>query len=472
MKRGPLPPTPSLADAAVARIERGLFAALDARPLAPGRPWVSRRRGLAFALAGVAAATALFAAREGRRGDALPARAQLSTAQLSTAQLNTAQLNTTTSGSRIAIAGATLDVAPQSAISFGGGRDGAVVVVLDRGTVTCEVAPRSKRAPFIVEAGATRVTVIGTRFSVHRVGEHATVSVDHGLVEVADTNMTELVHAGERYAPGEAVTREPVASVTPGPAAVASAAPFTTPAAATARAPTPAPEDPISATRRRRQRQLALADAEVRAPAPAPTATHDGAPAAAARSQDIALADRPAASALADPSTAKPRGTRRSARSAARCRSCSSWPRSSRSAIPRPRCAFTASSRPVRTAGPRAPCSLRRGSRVSAARPSSRASTARPISADFHAAPTPTTPARCSRRRADRPCARPQTSSALRRSPDEPARGRSRSWSSRAGKGARNLSGSSSARTTPRSPPPCRSPSHHGGCPCSSCPAP
>ena len=165
MKRGPIPPTPPLADAAVARIERGLFAALDARPLAPARPWVSRRRGLA--LAGVAAAAALFAVREGRRGDALPARAQLGAAQLGTAQLGTAQLSTTSSGSRIAIAGATLDVAPQSAISFGGGRGGAVVVVLDRGTVTCEVAPRAKRAPFVVEAGATRVTVIGTRFSVH-----------------------------------------------------------------------------------------------------------------------------------------------------------------------------------------------------------------------------------------------------------------------------------------------------------------
>ena len=158
------------------------------------------RRGarLAFALAGVAAAAALVVVREGRHGEALSGRA--------------ARISTTTSGSSIAIAGATLEVAPQSAVSFGGGRDGALVVVLDRGTVTCEVAPRSKRAPFIVEAGATRVTVIGTRFSVHRVGGHATVSVEHGLVEVADTNMTELVRAGERYHPGEPVVREALSS--------------------------------------------------------------------------------------------------------------------------------------------------------------------------------------------------------------------------------------------------------------------
>ncbi|HEV3030076.1 MAG TPA: FecR domain-containing protein [Polyangia bacterium] len=308
MKHGPIPPTPLLADAAVARIERGLFAALDARPLAPALPWVSRRRGLAIALAGVAAAAGLFAVREGHRGETLPARAQLSTAQLST----------TTSGSRIAIGGATLDVAPQSAISFGGERGGTVVVVLDRGTVTCEVAPRAKRAPFIVEAGATRVTVIGTRFSVRRVGEHATVSVDHGLVEVADTNMTELVHAGERYTPGQAVTREPVASSAPSPVATAPTPALATPAAgATARVPTR--EDPTPAPRQRHPRRVALADAEVRAPAAARTPAEDGTPAAArtpaedgtpaaaARSHDLALADRPATSALADVSAAAPR---------------------------------------------------------------------------------------------------------------------------------------------------------------------
>jgi len=202
MKRSP-PGVPPLADSALHRIERGVFATLDARPLDTGETRAPRRRVLALAMAGAAAAGALFVTRvgrDGRHGDAPPARAQIST---------------TTSGSHIAITGATLDVAPQSAVSFGGGRDGAVVVVLDRGTVTCEVAPRSKAAPFIVEAGETRVTVIGTRFSVHRVGTHATVAVEHGLVEVADTNMTELVHAGERFRPGEPVTREPLASEAP-----------------------------------------------------------------------------------------------------------------------------------------------------------------------------------------------------------------------------------------------------------------
>jgi hypothetical protein len=177
--------------------------------------------------------------------------------------------------------------------------------VLDRGTVTCEVAPRATRAPFIVEAGATRVTVIGTRFSVHRVGGHATVSVDHGLVEVADTNMTELVHAGERYTPGEAVTREPVASAAPAPAAIASTPPLGS-SAAGATAQVPPHEDPTPATRQRHPRRVALADAEGHAPASPRTPEDGAAPAATARSGDLTIADRPNASALTDAAAAKP----------------------------------------------------------------------------------------------------------------------------------------------------------------------
>jgi hypothetical protein len=293
VKRRP-PSIPPLGDASIARLERGLFAALDARPLDAPRARAGRR-GFAVALVGVAAATALFVVREGlnagRRGEALPARA--------------AQISTTTSGSRISIAGATLDVAPHSAVSFGG-RDGAVVVVLDHGTVTCDVAPRTKRAPFIVEAGETRVTVIGTRFSVQREGAHATVSVVHGLVEVADTNMTELVHAGERYRPGEPVTQEPLASV-------AAAAPDATPAVVPppSRAPEAATAPFVAAIApkpaRPRARRLALvegpppiapappsAEAE---PATAEPASAEGAPATAAAAPAAQAPDAPKATA-------------------------------------------------------------------------------------------------------------------------------------------------------------------------------
>jgi hypothetical protein len=266
-KRTP-PQIPPLSDATLSRIERGLFAALDARPLEPARAGGARRRALVLAVAGVAAAGALFAGRvvernlgrdagrEVRRGEGLLAHA--------------AQISTTTSGSRIAITGATLEVAPQSAVSFGGGPGGAVVVVLDRGTVTCEVAPRSNRAPFIVEAGATRVTVIGTRFSVHREGEHATVSVEHGLVEVADTSFTELVHAGERYRPGEPITREPLPSEASTNATASAPPPAKTDGAATppgSGVVPPAGARSVAPVVHERRRRLALAEGAAPAPA-------------------------------------------------------------------------------------------------------------------------------------------------------------------------------------------------------------
>jgi FecR protein len=217
VKRLPPSSIPPLSDSGLHRIERGVFSALDApAPLMSPLPARSgRRRFIALSLAAATAVAVIgvrvqVGFRQGRRGETASGRAQVTT---------------TTSGSRIAIAGAALEIAPNSAVSFGVGKDGAMVVVLDRGAVTCDVAPRTNRAPFIVEAGATRVTVIGTRFTVRRLGEHASVSVEHGLVEVADTNMTELVRAGESFRPGEPVTREPLATEAQVPAPVVVVAP-------------------------------------------------------------------------------------------------------------------------------------------------------------------------------------------------------------------------------------------------------
>jgi hypothetical protein len=279
-------PIPALSDAAMERIERGVFAALDARAIRPDAAPSSRRRVLAVAFAGATLTAAAFGVREWRHVEA-PAR--------------TAEVTTTTSGSHIDIAGAALDVAPQSAVSVGGGKDGAVVVVLQRGAVTFEVAPRSKQAPFVVEAGQTRVTVIGTRFTVRRVGDHATVSVEHGLVEVADTNMTELVHAGVRFPPGEPITREPLASseaTAPPPAAAAAPAP------AEAHVEVPAPKRVTMAAppaRTPHRRQLAMATEAARAAdAPSQVETPSAAIEKVAVTEKVAASDGPASAAGAE----------------------------------------------------------------------------------------------------------------------------------------------------------------------------
>ncbi len=277
--------TPTLSDSGLHRIERGVFAALDAPgPLvSPVPPRSGRRRFVALSFAAVVIVVGGgVGIRVGRRGEAPGG----------------ARITTTTSGSRIAIAGAALEIAPESAVSFGAGKDGAMVVVLDRGAVTCEVAPRTNRAPFIVEAGVTRVTVIGTRFTVRRLGEHASVSVEHGLVEVADTNMTELVHAGESFRPGEPIIGAPLATEAPAPVAVtpptpAPVAPATPVVAAKAVASVVAREEVAPRTPRVHERRVAVAD--VVAP---PTPAVSEAP--AAPTNDAPVVEAPAAPSESD----------------------------------------------------------------------------------------------------------------------------------------------------------------------------
>ncbi len=193
MKSPDRPPVPPLTDAAVSRIERGVFANLDREAaeqrLLPARAARPRRRWPAVAVTSAAlAAMVVLGVRQLRRPSEGPARG--------------ARIATATSPSHLTLEGAAVDVAPASAIDFVDDRDGATVIRLDRGSVTCEVAPRGTRPPFVVEAGATRVKVIGTRFGVTRIGDHARVWVVHGTVEVGDEGLTQLVHAGEQYLPG------------------------------------------------------------------------------------------------------------------------------------------------------------------------------------------------------------------------------------------------------------------------------
>ncbi len=189
------PPVPPFGEAAVSRVERGVFAALDREAAERAAGWgpVSRTRwrGRAVAvMASALAALAVLSTRHFWRAPGLPA--------------HDARIATASSPSHLTVEGAAIDVAPSSAITFADERDGATVVRLERGTVTCEVAPRGTRAPFVVEAGTTRVTVVGTRFGVTRVGDHAEVWVTHGTVEVGDDGVTQLLYAGERYVPGTA----------------------------------------------------------------------------------------------------------------------------------------------------------------------------------------------------------------------------------------------------------------------------
>ncbi len=173
-----------LGDPRWTRIERGMFAKLE-RPPATGlaarlggrRVWI----GGACVLAAAAAAVVIGRPSVGARSR------------------DPVRLVTTGSPSRFTIGESSLWIEPSSLVLVSGDDEHGVDVVLDRGTVTCEVAPRRGRPPFVVDAGEVRVQVVGTRFTVTRGSGETSVGVDHGVVEVAVGGVVTVLHDGERW---------------------------------------------------------------------------------------------------------------------------------------------------------------------------------------------------------------------------------------------------------------------------------
>ena len=198
-----------LSDLSWQRIERNVFNALANAPSTPATvpapiPAGGRRLAIGLAVVGAAAVLALVTWR---------ASVWTPTATASAPS----RIVTHESGTHVAWGEATLDVAADSAVLVSGDDERGVLVVVDRGRVTCEVAPRRGRPPFLVQAGEVRVRVVGTRFSVSREGELATVVVDHGVVEVSAPGESTRVAAGERWPANSA------ASTTTGTTSAASA---------------------------------------------------------------------------------------------------------------------------------------------------------------------------------------------------------------------------------------------------------
>ena len=73
-----------------------------------------------------------------------------------------------------------------------------VALVLARGSVDCDVEPRRERR-FRVVAGDVTVAVVGTRFSVSRLGAIVRVEVARGKVRVTSPNGERFVAAGESW---------------------------------------------------------------------------------------------------------------------------------------------------------------------------------------------------------------------------------------------------------------------------------
>lgn len=190
--RRPLPvPVEPLSPQRWAKVERGLFSKLESGALsaselelALGAPtphvWVW------WAIAAAALVLTAAGAFVSFRGPDEPA-----------AEARASRIMTGREGSHLALPGLSLDVEPESTVVVGDVSKGGVLIVLDRGGVVFDVAPRTTQAPLIVQAGAAQVRVVGTRFRVQRQGESVRVAVEHGLVEVSIGGHLTRVGAGQ-----------------------------------------------------------------------------------------------------------------------------------------------------------------------------------------------------------------------------------------------------------------------------------
>lgn len=189
-----------LSDQRWSRLERSLMERLDAessdavkRSQEPRRRFAGRTWLVAAALVGVLGGATIAVVQT-------PEQAVVE---------QPSRITTGAAASHLALSGLSLDVEPESAVVVGAETPQGLLIVVDRGSIVCEVQPRPSDAPLIVQAGATRVRVVGTRFSVTRMGEEARVKVSHGVVEVSSGGRSTRVHAGEEWPAEVALTAPP-----------------------------------------------------------------------------------------------------------------------------------------------------------------------------------------------------------------------------------------------------------------------
>jgi len=107
------------------------------------------------------------------------------------------RVETRDSASHVDVDDSSLDVAPYSAVRFSGDDRAGHLVVLEHGSVDCEVTPRHGRPPFVVRSGDVTVSVVGTHFRVTHENGSTSVRVDRGAVEVDDGAHHVVLHDGE-----------------------------------------------------------------------------------------------------------------------------------------------------------------------------------------------------------------------------------------------------------------------------------
>jgi hypothetical protein len=200
------PPIEPLSDLSWVRVERAVFAELDAAAAPVAEAAVRRRWPVLIApLAAVAALVVWLVVRPAVPADGGHERP--------------ARIVTADSATELSFGDAVVTAAPRSTLVMGGSAQGGVLIVVERGGATFEVAPRAGRPPFRVEAGDVSIRVVGTRFTVGRSAETATVHVIEGTVEIVARGRREFVSAGASWPPGPSA-EAPVPAAPPPPPAV------------------------------------------------------------------------------------------------------------------------------------------------------------------------------------------------------------------------------------------------------------
>jgi hypothetical protein len=215
---------PPQSDARRDRVERQVFAKLQTIRVADRADAAippTRMRGWlvasAFAAAG-ALAVALFVQSPEVRVSEREVPSQITTPVGGTSQF--------TVGDAVMVA------ASDTSVEVKHGSDGGITLVLARGSVDCDVAPRNGRPPFHVLAGDIAVEVVGTRFTVTRTPSPR-VDVTRGKVRVTAPGGSWLVGAGESWSPQVTASNTPEPASEPAPVLPPVAAPAPVPAPAT-----------------------------------------------------------------------------------------------------------------------------------------------------------------------------------------------------------------------------------------------
>jgi FecR protein len=196
-----------VSDARRDRVEREVFARLDAMrdvdhanqiaPVLPKRTPMIAATAFAF----VAAASVVFLVSR----ETPPARPSTPSSVVTPSD----------STSTFTVGDAVIEAGKDTSVEVKQDPNGTTTLTLVRGSVDCDVMPRSNRAPFRVVAGDVTVEVVGTRFDVSRIGTITRVDVTRGKVKVHGKGELRYVGAGESWTSEHVGSA--ISAVTPAP---------------------------------------------------------------------------------------------------------------------------------------------------------------------------------------------------------------------------------------------------------------